>query len=263
MQQTCSVISFPSSDSAVWLLIDLSSFHSLHVWVGLYLWLWTVHLYQITHWNLPHWHMLSHSMQSLCHDTIWTISKKSSLQHSPSGQESAEELSRGSSAKPSLRLRCEPCSCVINQHHQDKVQLARKQEYREEAQRGIQALKWSRCFPVVHPHALPIPHNADEDNIAPFTSPAPSSFQDPVYHMPSHSTSFKVILACHFPQKFLEAMYGPVVLSLPLISGGEKNHMIQHRSNQTFPVSLTCFLWFSNSTHHHSCEMSQNLSKCL
>ena len=50
-------------------------------------------------------------------------------------------------------------------------------------------------------------HNADEDLIVPFTSPAPNSLQDPVYHMPVHSTNFKVILACHFPQRFLEAMY--------------------------------------------------------
>lgn len=72
------------------------------------------------------WHDVAHLKVEQC------------LQHSPRGQESAPELSIGSPAKPCHRLCCEKCSCVINQHHQGKVQLARKHEYRKEAwvQRG-------------------------------------------------------------------------------------------------------------------------------
>lgn len=124
---------------------------------------------------------------------------------SPAQSQETGGCTAGFSAKPCHRLCCEKCHCVINHHHQEKVQLARTHGYREEAPRGTQTLKWSRHFPHVHPHNLAMSHNADKDNVVPFTSRVRASFQDPVYHMPAHFTNFKVILACHFPHGVLEA----------------------------------------------------------
>lgn len=53
------------------------------------------------------WHDMAHLKVEQC------------LQHSPRGQEAAQEMSGDFSAKPCHRLCREKCRCVINHHHQE------------------------------------------------------------------------------------------------------------------------------------------------
>jgi len=133
---------------------------------------------------------------SLHHDTIWPISKYSSVFSTVPGDRSLHRSCQTAPLqRPATDFAVRSVAVSEISTTKDKVQLAKKHEYREEAQRGTEILKLSRCFPVVYPHTLIMLYNADEDIIVPFTFSAPNSLQVPVYHMPAHSTNLKVILA--------------------------------------------------------------------
>lgn len=117
--------------------------------------------------------------------------------------------------------------CVLNQPHQDKAQLW---ECTEGAQRGTQALKGCRCFPAVNPHILTMSHNADEDNIVPFTFPLITRL------CLSQSSTFYWVEG-NFSLPLASEILGSHIASPAVLSVGEINPMTQHSSNHPFSFS--------------------------